>query len=204
MTWGALNNNRVKTSAEPLPDFLTGLSGKGSSDRLDPQFQNTDEVIVQKAERPYGGRKESARGYGMAYPKSINIQMSKKTLFVSLVLFTTIILLTFCVGYFAGTLAASISAPEATSTTTPALSNKKSNKKPIIPKRKKNRKESVEQDTEAKMVAALPKADGNDSSVIIEPAAAATTPENNNNKDTSSEPIYVATPPAEGTDDADD
>lgn len=200
MTWGALNNNRVKTSAEPLPDFLTGLSGKGSSDRLDPQFQNTDEVIVQKAERPYGGRKESARGYGMAYPKSINIQMSKKTLFVSLVLFTTIILLTFCVGYFAGTLTASISAPEATITTTPALSNKK----PIIPRRKKARKESVKQDTEAQMVAALPKADSTDSSVIIEPAAAATTPENNNNKDTSSEPIYAATPPAEGTDDADD
>ena len=200
MTWGALNNNRVKTSAEPLPDFLTGLSGKGSSDRLDPQFQNTDEVIVQKVERPYGGRKESARGYGMAYPKSINIQMSKKTLFVSLVLFTTIILLTFCVGYFAGTLTASMSAPEATITTTPALSNKK----PIIPRRKKARKESVKQDTEAQMVAALPKADSNDSSVIIEPAAAATTPENNNNKDTSSEPIYAATPPAEGTDDADD
>ena len=200
MTWGALNNNREKTSAEPLPDFLTGLSGKGSSDRLDPQFQNTDEVIVQKVERPYGGRKESARGYGMAYPKSINIQMSKKTLFVSLVLFTTIILLTFCVGYFAGTLTASMSAPEATITTTPALSNKK----PIIPRRKKARKESVKQDTEAQMVAALPKADSNDSSVIIEPAAAATTPENNNNKDTSSEPIYAATPPAEGTDDADD
>lgn len=135
MSWGALNNQREKTSTEPLPDFLTGHSRKIFHDRPDPQFQNAEDVVVRKSERQhYASRQESSRGYGMTYPGSINIQLSKKTLFVSVAFFVMLILATFCVGYVVGNLSGSILTGQASAPT----------KKPIIPARTK-----IKQDVKA-------------------------------------------------------
>jgi hypothetical protein len=134
MSWGALNNQRERTSAEPLPEFLTGQTSKSFHDRSDPQFQTADDVVVRKSERQhYAARQEMSRGYGVAYPGSLNIQLSKKTLFVSIVFFVTIVLATFCVGYAVGNLSTSMSAGQV-SVGLPI-------KKPIIPTRKKIKQE---------------------------------------------------------------
>jgi hypothetical protein len=201
MTWGALNNQREKASAEPLPDFLTGQAGKGSNDRLDPQFQNADEVIVHKTERPQNARKESGRGYGVAYPGAVNIQMSKKTLFASLVFFTTIIVLTFCIGYLAGNVSVRVSTPQ-TVLMEPL-------KKPIIPTRKKGKQEKVklekviEAPAEVKAPVVVPEADEEDFAPVEENTATVA-PKNKNNKDNDSETL-LETPPAEAdSDDMDD
>ncbi|QOL20151.1 hypothetical protein [Candidatus Bodocaedibacter vickermanii] len=130
MSWGALNNQRERTSTEPLPEFLTGQASKNFSDRSDPQFQNAEDVVVRKSERQhYASRQESSRGYGLTYSGSINIQLSKKTLFVSVVFFVMVILATFCVGYAVGNLSVSMAAGQ-TNSIVPT-------KKPIIPARKK-------------------------------------------------------------------
>jgi hypothetical protein len=203
MTWGALNNQREKAASEPLPDFLTGQGNKGSGDKLDPQFQSADDVIVQKIERPHGVRKESGRGYGVAYPGSINIQMSKKTLFTSLVFFATIIVLTFCIGCLAGNVSVAVSASQAVSM--PPL------KKPIIPARKKGKQEKVklekiiEAPVEVKAPAVVPESEEEDfASSDLEEDTATVAPKNKNNKDNDSETLLETTSPEAETDDLED
>lgn len=198
MTWGALNNQREKAASEPLPDFLTGQGNKGSGDKLDPQFQNADDVIVQKIERRHGVRKESGRGYGVAYPGSINIQMSKKTLFASLVFFATIIVLTFCIGYLAGNVSVAVSTSQTVSM--PPL------KKPIIPAREKVKLEKIiEAPAEVKAPAVVPESEEEDFvSSDSEEDTATVAPKNKNNKDNNSETLLETTSPEAETDDLED
>ncbi len=185
MTWGALNNHREKAASEPLPGFLTGQGNKVFGDKSDPHFQIADDVIVQKTERPQGARKDSGRGYGVAYPGPINIQMSKKTLFASLVFFAIIVVLTFCIGYLVGNVSAVGSALKTESM--PPL------KKPIIPPRKKGKQETVklEKITEAPVAigvpAAIPENEEGFATSDLEEGTATVALKNKNNKDTDSE-----------------
>lgn len=203
MTWGALNNHREKTASEPLPDFLTGQGNKGIKDRQDPQFQTADDVIVYKTERSQGARKDAGRGYGVAYPGGINIQMSKKTLFVSLVFFVTIIIMTFCIGYLAGNLAVTISTPEATSLAP--------SKKPIIPVRKKAKQEKKLEKApqtfpHTHVPAQAPEIEEDFSPLddSQQNTETVSSKNNKNDKDTNSELLYKTAPTAEDSDDMDD
>lgn len=127
MSWGALNNQRERSSGDPLPDFLTGHSVKSFSERLEPQIQPTEDVI-RKPERPYTPRLEASRGYGVSYSGSVNIQMSKKTLFITTLFFAAAILAAFGAGYAIGNISNTL-APTAGVASSPA-------KKPIVPKKK--------------------------------------------------------------------
>lgn len=191
MSWGALNNQRERTSAEPLPEFLTGQTGKSYHDRQEPQFQATENVVVRKSERqPYVPRQEMNRGYGMMYPGSINIQLSKKTLFISMVFFVMIILATFCVGYGVGNLSVSMSVGQA-SVNAPI-------KKPIIPARKKIKQEVRAAKKNVEVIAAetaSPANEENNSQVSSE---------KNNNKENDSETIDEAPQSAADTNDVAD
>ncbi len=190
MSWGALNNQRERTSAEPLPEFLTGQASKSFNDRLDPQFQNAEDVVVRKSERQhYASRQESSRGYGVAYSGSINIQLSKKTLFVSVVFFVTVILATFCVGYAVGNLSVSISA------STGQVSASAPTKKPIIPVRKKIKpevraaKENIAVAATETDLAEPSLSKTEDTSAVQEENTPHVSSEKNNNKENDSETI---------------
>lgn len=180
MSWGALNNQRERASTEPLPEFLTGQASKSFNDRPEPQFQNVEDVVVRKSERQhYAARQESSRGYGMTYPGSINIQLSKKTLFVSVVFFVMAILATFCVGYAVGNLSGGISVGQA-SLVVPT-------KKPIIPARKKIKQETrVATETDG-VDPTLSKVQ--DAAVVQEENTVNVSSKKNNNKENDSETI---------------
>lgn len=195
MSWGALNNQRERTSAEPLPEFLTGQVSKSFSDRPDPQFQNSEDVVVRKSGRQhYASRQESSRGYGVAYPGSINIQLSKKTFFVSVSFFVMLILATFCVGYAVGNLSVSMTPGQ--------MSASASTKKPIIPARKKIKQDvrAVEKNipvvaTEADSAEpSLSKVEGD--SADHEENTPQVSSEKNNNKEHDSETTHDAQQPA--------
>jgi hypothetical protein len=202
MSWGALNNQRERTSTEPLPEFLTGQTSKSFHDRSDPQFQTVDDVVVRKSERQhYAARQEMSRGYGVAYPGSLNIQLSKKTLFVSIVFFVTIVLATFCVGYAVGNLSTSMSAGQV-SVGLPI-------KKPIIPTRKKIKQEvlTAKKNTQA----AVAETDSEESSLnkvgdasAVQENTPKVSSEKNNNKENDSETIDDAAPTAADKDDVAD
>ena len=188
MSWGALNNQRERTSAEPLPEFLTGQASKGFNDRPDPQFQNAEDVVVRKSERQqYALRQEMSRGYGMTYPGPINIQLSKKTLFVSIVFFVTVVLATFCVGYAVGNLSVSMSAGQ-TSSNVPI-------KRPIIPARKKIKpevraaKENIEVAATEADLAEPSISRAGDASAVQEKNTPHVSSEKNNNKENDSETL---------------
>jgi hypothetical protein len=105
MSWGVLNSRRGKTSAKPLPGFLLGQASKDFHDRSDSQFQNTEDVVVRTSGRQqHTPRQELNRGYGVAHSGSINIQLSRQTVFVSAVFCAMLILVTFCAGYIVGNL----------------------------------------------------------------------------------------------------
>lgn len=203
MSWGALNNQREKTSSEPLPDFLIDQGNKGFRDKIDTQFQSADDVVVHKTEKLRGARKESDRSYGVVYPRAINIQMSKKTLFVALGFFATIIVLTFCIGYLVG----NVSVPVSTSQTLsmPPL------KKPIIPGRKKGKQAKVKLEkiiktsSEVKVPAAISESEDDDfTSLDAKENTPPVAPIHKNNKDNNSETLLETTSPKENADDLDD
>ncbi|MDP3935827.1 MAG: hypothetical protein Q8Q56_02425 [Alphaproteobacteria bacterium] len=189
MSWGALNNQRERTSTEPLPEFLIGQASKSFNDRrLDPQFQNAEDLVVRKSERQhYASRQEVGRGYGVTYPGSINIQLSKKTLFVSVVFFVALILATFGVGYAVGNLSVSMSSGHARASAP--------SKKPIIPARKKIKQEmraaktNIEFTRTATDLAEPSLSKMSDSSVAQEENTAQVSSEKNNNKENDSETI---------------
>lgn len=126
MSWGALNNQRDRSSGDPLPDFLTGHSVKSYNERLEPKVQAMGDV-VRPSERPYTPRPESSRGYGVSYVGAVNIQMSKTNLFVVILFFTAAILGSFGAGFLFGHISntAQIPSPDFTPS-----------KKPIIPRKK--------------------------------------------------------------------
>ena len=192
MSWGALNNQRERTSTEPLPEFLTGQASKSFHDRPEPQFQTAEDVVVRKSERQhYAARQEMSRGYGMTYPGSINIQLSKKTLFVSIVFFVTIVLATFCVGYAIGNLSVSMSFDQASAPI----------KKPIIPARKKIKQEvpAVKKNIEAavtEVAPAEPSLNNVDDISAVQENTPKVSSEKNNNKENDSETIDDAPLPA--------
>lgn len=143
MSWGALNNQRERSSADPLPEFLTGHAVKNFNDRLEPKIQPVDDV-VRKSERPYTPRSEGSRGYGVSCIGAINIQMSRKTLFVVMLFFATAVLVAFGAGYVFGTISDTFS-PPATVVSPPT-------KKPLIPRKKTQPsaiKPSIEKDVKA-------------------------------------------------------
>lgn len=127
MSWGALNNQRERASGDPLPGFLTGHSLKSFDDRREPQVQPMDDVIC-KPERAYTPRSEGPRGYGVSYSGSINIQMSKKTLFIAMLFFAAAILAAFGSGYAIGNISNTLAL-----TTGVVISPAK---KPVVPKKK--------------------------------------------------------------------
>lgn len=128
MSWGALNNQRERSSGDPLPDFLTGHNVKSFNDRLEPQLQPVDDVI-RKSEKPYSTRLDAPRGYGVSYSGALNIQMSKKTAFVSILFFTAAVLGSFGVGYIVGSFSN-------TATSLPNITALTPTKKPIVPRKK--------------------------------------------------------------------
>jgi hypothetical protein len=107
MSWGVLNSRRGKAAAKPLPGFLLGQSSKDFHDRSDSQFESAEGVVVRTSGRQqYAPRQELNRGYGVAHSGSINVQMSKHTLFMSAIFYAMLILVTFCAGYIVGNLSA--------------------------------------------------------------------------------------------------
>lgn len=130
MSWGALNNRRERTSADPLPDFLTDRDVKSFNDQSESQSLEMEEVITRKSDRPYTSRSEVSRGYGVSYLGAIDIRMSKKTLFMLMVFFTITVLMAFCIGYAIGGSSNNV-VPQATSGILMPV------KKPIIPIREK-------------------------------------------------------------------
>lgn len=127
MSWGALNNQRERSSGDPLPGFLTGHSVKSFDDRLEPQVQPMDDVI-RKPEKAYTPRSEGPRGYGVSYSGSVSIQMSKKTLFITMLFFVGAILAAFGAGYAIGNVSNTLAF-------TPGIVSSPA-KKPVVPKKK--------------------------------------------------------------------
>lgn len=130
MSWGALNNQREHKSSDPLPDFLTEHNLKDNLDKHGHYSQSSQDVITQRPERPYTPRPDNGlRGYGVSYPRSVAIQMSRKTLFISMIFFMATILIAFSIGYAAGNMSLKFQDPPVKSIQI---------KKPIIPHRHKN------------------------------------------------------------------
>jgi hypothetical protein len=131
MSWGVLNNQRDRNSSEPLPDFLTGQTAKGASERVEQSLFGSEDVITRRPEKPYGLRHEASRGYGVAYqPSPINIQLSKKMMLFMVFIFTLGILMAFGAGYVAGNMTTFTFKIPLTTSSTPV-------KKPLIPVHKK-------------------------------------------------------------------
>lgn len=131
MSWGALNNHRERKSADPLPDFLTDRDVKSFNEHIDPHPYPLDEIITRKSERPYEPRTKKSRGYGVSYGEPIDILISKKTLFASMIFFAFTVLMAFCIGYVVGGSLNTIPTPQ------PSIASLAPVKKPIVPSRKK-------------------------------------------------------------------
>jgi hypothetical protein len=134
MSWGALNNHRERKSTEPLPEFLMEQRGKNFTEDVKSSSSDMDAVITSRVERPYISRQERSKGYGIVYSSAIDIRLSRKMLFFSIIFFAFAILIAFCIGYGIGSLSANVSAGNQS---TALMSTSAPIKKPIIPTHKK-------------------------------------------------------------------
>jgi hypothetical protein len=118
MSWGSLNNQRNRKTTDPLPGFL-----------IENETLSHDDAVVRRSDRPYTPiRNDASKGYGVAYPGSVSIQMSKKSIFLSMLFFTFSVLLAFCIGFFIG--------EQSIANGDKVVSTKaKTVRKPIVPKR---------------------------------------------------------------------
>lgn len=132
MSWGALNNHRDRRSSDPLPDFLMdqniGVMESGAvRTGIDDPIVTDRQYVAFRPDQP-------SRGYGVSYPKALTVQMSKKTIFFTMIFFTFSVLISFGTGYVIGNF-------NSVGASTIQIANQKSGpayKKPIVPARKRN------------------------------------------------------------------
>jgi hypothetical protein len=190
MSWGALNNRRERTSTDPLPDFLTELDVKSFNDRNESHPREMEEVITRRSDRSSLPLSEFSRGYGVSYPGTIDIRMSKKTLFILMIFFTATVLMAFCIGYAAG--GSNNMAPQAIS------SNLMPSKKPIIPIRAKELQKStpVIKTPPITQPLATPTENTNTDTIESKDLEASSSLQNNNKDNNDSEAVYEEVDPS--------
>jgi hypothetical protein len=190
MSWGALNNRRERTSTDPLPDFLTELDVKSFNDRSESQPREMEEVITRRSDRSSLPRSEFSRGYGVSYPGTIDIRMSKKTLFMLMIFFTATVLMAFCIGYAVG--GSTNMTPQTIS------SNLMPSKKPIIPIRAKESQKStsVIKTTPITEPLATPTENTNTDTIESKGLEASSSLQNNNKDNNDSEAVYEEVDPS--------